>query len=156
MFIFSYHIVNPPDGAWGRPSENGTWSGLIGHALYGKSNWSMAGIATLTEVIYLLVLLDNFDPAWQKFEWFYNSLLSQRENVIDFCFHYVPEYLDWVAAKPLTNPKWPAIFKPFTPETWTATAVVAGEIRCITYLSPMQWCKSQKVHSDYKLNQPDV
>jgi hypothetical protein len=152
MFIFSYHIVNPPDGAWGRPSENGTWSGLIGHALYGKSNWSMSGLATLTEVIILLVLL--FILA--KFERFYSPLFSQRENAIDFCFHYVPEYLDWVAAKPLSNPKWPAIFKPFTPETWTATMVVAGEIIYNTNMSPIQCCKSQKVYDDYKLNQPDA
>ena len=48
--ICSYNIVNPPDGAWGSPDENGTWSGLIGHALYGKSNFSMSGIAVLPEV----------------------------------------------------------------------------------------------------------
>jgi hypothetical protein len=51
----------------------------------------------------------------------------QREAAIDFCYHYTPEYIDWVAPKPLANPKWPAIFKPFTPETWTATMVFAGE-----------------------------
>ena len=45
-----YHLINPPDGAWGRPDENGTWSGLIGHAMYGKSNWSFSGLAVLPEV----------------------------------------------------------------------------------------------------------
>ncbi len=43
---FTYRLINPPDGAWGVPDpETGIWSGLIGHALYGKSNWSMSGIA---------------------------------------------------------------------------------------------------------------
>lgn len=55
------------------------------------------------------------------------SLFFQRENVIDFCFHYDSEYLDWIAPKPIANPKWTAIFKPFTIQTWTATMVVTGE-----------------------------
>ena len=50
MFLYRFELVNPPDGAWGRPLEDGTWSGLIGHALYGKSNWSMSGIAVSPEV----------------------------------------------------------------------------------------------------------
>ena len=50
ILLCSYHIINPPDGAWGSPDENGTWSGLIGHALYGKSNWSFSGIAVLPAV----------------------------------------------------------------------------------------------------------
>ena len=47
----SYHLINPPDGAWGSPDESGTWSGLIGHALYGKSNWSISGLAVGPEVL---------------------------------------------------------------------------------------------------------
>ena len=43
-------MINPPDGAWGSPDENGTWSGLIGHALYGMSNWSFSGLAVGPEV----------------------------------------------------------------------------------------------------------
>ena len=45
-----YKLINPPDGAWGKPDENGTWSGLVGHALYGKSNWSASGIGVTPEV----------------------------------------------------------------------------------------------------------
>ena len=55
--IYSYNIVNPPDGAWGSPDENGTWSGLIGHAKYGKSNWSFSGIAVLPEVCFIFILM---------------------------------------------------------------------------------------------------
>ncbi len=91
-------MINPPDGAWGKPDANGTWSGLIGHALYGLSNWSMSGIATT----------------------------PQREEAIDFSYHFVLEYIDWVTPLPKPNPKWPAIFKPFQVETWAATIMVAS------------------------------
>ncbi|TRY68968.1 hypothetical protein TCAL_07479, partial [Tigriopus californicus] len=88
-YNFRMKVVNPPDGAWGK-LENETWSGLIGHALYGLSNWSMSGIAVNPE----------------------------REDVIDFTHHYVPEYFDWVCPLPKPNPNWPAIFKPFSLYTW--------------------------------------
>ena len=42
----------------------------------------------------------------------------QREDAIDFSYHYVPEYIDWVTAKPLPVEKWTAIFKPFSIPTW--------------------------------------
>ena len=107
--ICSYKIVNPPDGAWGSPDENGTWSGLIGHALYGKSNWSCSGIAVLPEVyskIILVLTLLNLPHCFQ------------REGVVDFSFHYLPEYIDWVTTKAKPEDKWMAIFRPFTPITW--------------------------------------
>ena len=47
-------MINPPDGAWGSPDENGTWSGLIGHAMYGMSNWSFSGLAVVPEVVITL------------------------------------------------------------------------------------------------------
>ena len=42
----------------------------------------------------------------------------QREGVIDFSFHYLPEYIDWVTTKAKPEAKWMAVFKPFTPITW--------------------------------------
>ena len=48
-----YQLISPPDGAWGKRDENGTWSGLVGHALYGKSNWSASGIGVTPEVNFV-------------------------------------------------------------------------------------------------------
>ena len=49
----------------------------------------------------------------------YHPLNSiQREDAIDFSYHYVPEYIDWVTAKPLPVEKWTAVFKPFSIPTW--------------------------------------
>ena len=36
---FRYAINPPPDGSWGAANEEGVWSGLIGHSLYGHTNW---------------------------------------------------------------------------------------------------------------------
>ena len=49
-YLSRYKLINPQDGAWGKPDENGTWSGLVGHALYGKANWSASGIGVTPEV----------------------------------------------------------------------------------------------------------
>ena len=94
-----FHIVNPPDGAWGSPDENGTWSGLIGHSKYGISNWSMAGIAVGPE----------------------------REDAVDFSFHYILDYFDWVAPMPQQKEKWTAIFKPFSIPTWMFLILASGQ-----------------------------
>ncbi len=45
--------------------------------------------------------------------------------MIDYTHHFFLDYIDWVAPLPQTNPKWPAIFKPFTIPTWAMTVVVA-------------------------------
>ena len=45
LYNFTFTLIEPPDGAWGKPDENGVWSGLVGHAAYGMSNWSMSGLA---------------------------------------------------------------------------------------------------------------
>ena len=63
LLNFQYTIVEPPDGQWGKPDQNGTWTGLIGHAMYGHTNFSM-GMITISE---------------------------DREAVIDFCVpFYIP------------------------------------------------------------------
>ena len=38
LLNFTYDIIEPPDGEWGRITSAGLWTGLIGHALYGHTN----------------------------------------------------------------------------------------------------------------------
>ena len=81
--------------------------------MYGKSNWSFSGIAVLPEVYIIFILTFSKAPALlQMPDWF------QREEAIDFSFHYLPEYIDWVTTKAKPEEKWIAIFRPFTTVTW--------------------------------------
>lgn len=60
LFNFTYDIIEPPDGEWGRMTPDGLWTGLIGHALYGHTNWSMGLIAVTQEresVVFLFSLI---------------------------------------------------------------------------------------------------
>ena len=75
---FTYQTIEPPDGQWGKAGENGTWTGLIGHSLYGQTNWSM-GMLSLTE---------------------------DREAVIDFSTPFYFEGLSFVASLPKELPKY--------------------------------------------------
>ena len=59
---------------------------------------------------------------------------SQREQVIDYSFHYMPDYFDWAMPLPRSTPRWLAIFKPFTFETWICfiiTTLGAGPVLAI-------------------------
>ncbi len=119
---FTYRLINPPDGAWGRPDdETGIWSGLMGHAYYGLSNWSMSGIAVNPPV------LNKYFVVVHTYKLFTLCHLLQRESVIDFAYHHTAEYFDWVGPIPHENPKWPAIFKPFTPFVWGCVILAARE-----------------------------
>ena len=35
---FSYVITKPADGTWGNPTENGSWTGIIGHLQKGETD----------------------------------------------------------------------------------------------------------------------
>ena len=62
------------------------------------------------------------------------SYFFQREGVIDFSFHYLPEYIDWVTTKAKPEEKWIAIFRPFTTVTWAfifAFAFASGPVLAI-------------------------
>ena len=45
-FHFSYRLVTPPDGQWGRKYENGSWSGMMGmfQRKVGKKPLNVSGI----------------------------------------------------------------------------------------------------------------
>ena len=90
LLNFSYNIIEPPDGEWGRITTHGVWTGLIGHALYGHTNWSMGLIAVTQE----------------------------RESVIDFCVPFYFDFLGFVAPLPKEFPKYEAIFRPFSTHCW--------------------------------------
>ena len=51
----------------------------------------------------------------------------------------MPDYFDWAMPLPRTNPRWLAIFRPFTKETWTCfiiTILSAGPVlAALSYLS---------------------
>ena len=87
---FKINIIEPPDGQWGMEMPNGEWTGLVGHALYGYSNWSMGSI----------------------------SLTEERERVIDFSFPFYFDVLGFVAPLPKELPKWQALYRPFLGEVW--------------------------------------
>ena len=35
--LFSYTLVEPPDGKYGAPEDNGTWNGMVGMLMRGVS-----------------------------------------------------------------------------------------------------------------------
>ena len=76
LLNFTYSIIEPPDGQWGRVGPDGLWTGLIGHALYEHTNWSMGMI----------------------------SLTQEREAVIDFCVPFYFDSLGFVAPLPKDLP----------------------------------------------------
>ena len=90
LLNFTYDIIEPPDGEWGRITPGGLWTGLIGHALYGHTNWSMGMI----------------------------SVTQEREAVIDFCVPFYFDFMGFVAPLPKELPKYEAIFKPFSGYVW--------------------------------------
>ena len=91
MFLnFTYETVEPPDGQWGKGGDNGTWTGLVGHSLYGQTNWSM-GMISLTE---------------------------DRERVIDFSTPFYFDGLGFVGPLPKDLPKYLALIKPFVGQVW--------------------------------------
>ena len=85
LLNFQYRIIEPPDGQWVSKDQNGTWTGLIVHAMYGHTNFSMGKI----------------------------SITKEREEVFDFCFTFYFDSLGFVAALPKQLPKYQEIFKPF-------------------------------------------
>ena len=90
LLNFTYNIIEPPDGEWGRITSDGLWTGLIGHALYGHTNWSMSMI----------------------------SVTQEREAIIDFCVPFYFDFLGFVAPLPKELPKYKAIFRPFSGHCW--------------------------------------
>ena len=103
LFNFTYDIIEPPDGEWGRMTPDGLWTGLIGHALYGHTNWSMGLIAVTQE----------------------------RESVIDFCVPFFFDFLGFVAPLPKELPKYEAIFRPLSGHCWIlllTCLVLAGPV----------------------------
>ena len=45
---------------------------------------------------------------------------------MDFSFHYILDYFDWVAPMPQQKEKWTAIFKPFSIPTWMFLILASG------------------------------
>ena len=35
IYLFSYTLVEPPDGQYGAPEDNGTWNGMVGMLMRG-------------------------------------------------------------------------------------------------------------------------
>ena len=99
MLNFTYQTIEPPDGQWGTAGPNGTWTGLIGHSLYGHTNWSM-GMLSLTE---------------------------DREAVIDFSTPFYFDGISFMAPLPKELPKYLAIFKPFLGQVW-AFVIFSGPL----------------------------
>ena len=53
-------------------------------------------------------------------------ICTQREEAVDFSFHYILDYFDWVAPMPQQKEKWTAIFKPFSIPTWMFLILASG------------------------------
>ena len=65
----------------------------------------------------------------------------ERENAIDFSFHYILDYFDWVAPMPQQKEKWTAIFKPFSIPTWMFLILASGTQTVILMTSVRRICK---------------
>ena len=73
---FTYDIIEPADGQWGKVDKNGSWTGLVGHAMYGFTNLSMGLI----------------------------SITREREAVIDFSMPFYYDSIGFVAPLPKELP----------------------------------------------------
>lgn len=93
---FKMKILAPADGEWGRETENGSWTGLVGMVLRNESDIGIGGLA----------------------------VTEKRHKVIDYSAPYRYTYLTFATNLSPKLPKFTAFLYPFTLELWIALAML--------------------------------
>ncbi|XP_052069248.1 probable glutamate receptor [Mytilus californianus] len=100
-FNFSYKVVHPPDGQYGGPKEDGSWTGMVG-----------------------MIMRGEIDIAAAPF-----TITSIRESVIDFTVPIMEDGVGILTKKITEEPyKLFKTLKPFTLKVWGAIGMISFSI----------------------------
>ncbi|CAC5424224.1 GRID2 [Mytilus coruscus] len=106
-FNFSYKVVYPPDGQYGGPKEDGTWTGMVG-----------------------MIMRGEIDIAAAPF-----TITSIRESVIDFTVPIMEDGVGILTKKITEEPyKLFKTLKPFTLKVWGAIGMVIIVVGIFLYI----------------------
>lgn len=102
---FTFTIVYPKDGEFGRLSEDGKWTGLIG-----------------------MVHREECDLAIDAL-----GITEERRKAVNFSYSYYSADVTFLTHMPEAMPKNLAIFFPFSPEVWMASMVAFFLVSLVFY-----------------------
>ncbi|XP_063446900.1 glutamate receptor ionotropic, delta-1-like [Mytilus trossulus] len=106
-FNFSYKVVQPPDGQYGGPKEDGTWTGMVG-----------------------MIMRGEIDIAAAPF-----TITCIRESVIDFTVPIMEDGVGILTKKITEEPyKLFKTLKPFTLKVWGAIGMVIIVVGIFLYI----------------------
>ncbi|XP_053650257.1 glutamate receptor 3-like [Cherax quadricarinatus] len=102
---FSYRLVVPSDGEWGRP-VNGTWTGKVGEVVTGRADIAMGGLVYTDE----------------------------RAAVVEYSLLFLNEVWGIVCPLPVRLPVWPYIMFPFRTESAPSVFALFVVFNVMAYL----------------------